>query len=86
MDPKPTWMQGPSNVLGIHVDFALLHARLQAMSDAELLAFGKQMHGLVYPLTYDGDGKPQASDCSIQLEEASAAWRRRKQLQSKRIG
>jgi len=31
------------------------------MTDAELLAFGKQMHELCYPLTYEGDGKPSVS-------------------------
>jgi hypothetical protein len=47
------------------------------MSDAEVVAFGKQMRGLVYPLTYDGHGKPSVSAFSIQLGEARAEWRRR---------
>jgi hypothetical protein len=48
------------------------------MSDADLLAFGKQMRELVYPLTYGSDGKPSVSAFSIQLGEARAEWRRRK--------
>jgi hypothetical protein len=31
------------------------------MTDDELLAFGRQMRSLVYPLTYDGEGKPSLS-------------------------
>jgi hypothetical protein len=27
------------------------------MSDAELIAFGREMRGLIYPLRYDGDGE-----------------------------
>lgn len=64
--------------LDVSVDLDALRARLRSMSDAELLAFGKQMRSLVYPLTYDGDGKPQVSTFSIQLDEARAEWRRRK--------
>jgi hypothetical protein len=45
------------------------------MNDADLLALGRQMRSLVYPLTYDG--KPSVSAFSIQLEEAGAEWRRR---------
>jgi hypothetical protein len=47
------------------------------MTDAELISYGRQMRGLVYPLTYGGDGKPSASAFSIQLDEARAEWRRR---------
>jgi hypothetical protein len=36
------------------------------------------MYALVYPLTYDGDRKPQVSAFAIQLDEARAEWRRRK--------
>ena len=75
--PTANWLQDPSNALGVHVDLDTLRARLHGMTDAELLAFGKQMHELVYPLTYDGDGKPNVSAFSIQLEEAGAEWRRR---------
>src|SRR5215472_17467510 len=57
MEPKPSWLEDPSNALGIHLDFDALRVRLERMSDEELLAFGKQMHKLVYPLTYDGDGR-----------------------------
>jgi hypothetical protein len=76
MENKPTWMQDPSNALGIHVDLGALRARLRNMNDADLLAFGRQMRSLVYPLTYDGDGKPSVSAFSIQLEEAGSEWRR----------
>lgn len=47
------------------------------MTDDELVAFGKQMRELVYPLTYDCDGKPSISAFSIQLDEARAEWLRR---------
>lgn len=63
--------------LDVSVDLDALRARLQAMREDELLAFGKQMRSLVYPLTYDGDGKPTVSAFSIQLDEARAEWRRR---------
>jgi hypothetical protein len=74
---KPCWLEDPSNALGISVDLDALRIRLQNMSDNELFAFGRQMRSLVYPLTYDGDGKPSVSAFSIQLEEARAEWRRR---------
>jgi hypothetical protein len=51
--------------------------RLRAMTDAELIAAEKQLRSLVYPLRYDGDGKPMVSAFSIQLDEARAEWRRR---------
>jgi hypothetical protein len=41
-----------------------------------MFAFGKKMHLLCYPLTYD-EGKPRVSVFSIQLDEARAEWRRR---------
>jgi hypothetical protein len=63
--------------LEISVDLGALRIRLGGMNDSELLAFGNQMHHLVYPLTYDGDGKPSASAFSIQLNEARNEWRRR---------
>ena len=47
------------------------------MSEDELLAFGWQMHELVYPLRYGFDGKPVVSLFSIQLDEARKEWRRR---------
>lgn len=62
----------------ISVDLAALRLRLQSMSDAELLAFGKQMRNLVYPLTYGADGKPSVSAFSIQLQAARDEWRRRR--------
>jgi hypothetical protein len=53
MESKPSWLQDPSNALGISMDLDALRVRLQNMSDKELMAFGKQMRSLVYPLTYD---------------------------------
>ena len=44
--------------------------QIRQMTEGELLAFGRQMHDLVYPLSYGGDGKPQVSAFSIQLDEA----------------
>ena len=64
--------------LGLDLDLVALRARLQKMTDAELLAFGRQMRSLVYPLTYGGDRKPPVSAFSIQLDEARAEWRRRR--------
>jgi len=54
-----------------------LRAKLQAMSEAELLAFGKSMREMIYPRRYDGKGKPTVSSFSIQLDEARNEWRRR---------
>ncbi len=54
-----------------------LRDRLQGISDADLIVFGKQMRGIVYPLSYDWQGKPVVSAFSIQLEEARAEWRQR---------
>lgn len=64
--------------LEISIDLAAVRSRLQSMTDAELLAFGKQMHELVYPITFGGDGKPQVSAFSIQLEAARVEWKSRK--------
>jgi hypothetical protein len=76
--PGLSWLQGPTNALGISVDLDAIRARLQNMNEAELLAFGRQMRSLVYPLTYGSDGKPSVSAFSIQLDEARAEWRQRK--------
>jgi hypothetical protein len=59
------------------IDLVALRAKLQAMSEAELLAFGKSMHDMIYPRRYDFHGKPTVSSFSIQLDEARAEWRRR---------
>ena len=64
--------------LDVSVDLAALRNRPQEMSEAELLAFGKQMWDLVYPLTYRADGNPSVSSFSIQLDEARTEWRRRR--------
>lgn len=58
-------------------DVEACREKLRAMTDAELISFGKQMHDLVYPRTYDFYGKPTVSAFSIQLDEARAEWRRR---------
>jgi hypothetical protein len=52
-------------------------AKLQAMSEAELLALGKDMHKSVYPRVYGFDRKPTVSSFSIQLDEARKEWRKR---------
>ena len=59
------------------VDLDVVRARLATMSDVDLIAFGRQMRGLVYPLRYDHDGKPVVTAFSIQLDQARAEWRRR---------
>jgi hypothetical protein len=43
-----SWMQRPSNALGISVDLDALRTQLQKMSAADLLVFGEQMRQLVY--------------------------------------
>jgi hypothetical protein len=68
---------GRCKELDISVDLESLRARLQKMSDDELIVFGKQMRNLVYPLSYDFHGKPVVSAFSIQLDEARSEWRRR---------
>ena len=59
-------------------DVDATRARIQAMSDPELIAFGQRMRELVYPLTYGFDGKPSVSAFSIQLTEARDEGRRRR--------
>lgn len=49
-----------------------LRARLQTMSDEELIRFGKYAHGLA-GVRVSGTGDPH----KIQLEEARREWRRR---------
>lgn len=71
------WRQGSSDSAGSSVDVEALRVRLSGMSDMALMDFGKQMHGLVYPLRYGADGKPSVSAFSIQLEVAREEWRRR---------
>ena len=39
-----------------NVDLARLRVELQAMSGAELLAYGYEMHRMAYPHTYDFHG------------------------------
>ena len=50
-----------------------LRERLQAMSDEELVKFGKYARGLC-GLRVSGTGDP----FKVQLEEAKAEWRRRR--------
>jgi hypothetical protein len=75
---NPAWTQRPSNAMDRSVDLGALRARLEKMTDDELVKFGRQVRGLCYPLTYDGDGKPTISAFDVQLEEARREWRRRK--------
>jgi hypothetical protein len=68
---KTTWTRGPSNAFNDSVDIAaVLRTKLAAVTEVELIAFGRQMRGLVYPRSYDGAGKVQVSAFSIQLDEA----------------
>lgn len=59
------------------IDLVTLRARVQEMSDSELLSFGRVMHNMVYPRMHGPKGKPTVSAFSIQLDEARAEWRRR---------
>jgi hypothetical protein len=59
------------------VDVVALRAKLQAMTEADLLAFGKGIHDLIYPRRYDFKDRPTVSSFSIKLDEARAEWRRR---------
>jgi hypothetical protein len=59
------------------LDLVALRAKLAAMSEAELLAFGKSMHDMIYPRRYHFHGKPTVSSFSIRLDEARLEWRRR---------
>ena len=74
---KASWTLGPSNAFNDSVDIEALRAKPSVMTEAELIAFGRQMGCLVYPRSYDGDGKVQVSAFSIQLDEARSEWRRR---------
>jgi hypothetical protein len=66
-----SWAQGPNNALDTSVELDALRARLRAMTDDELLKFGRQIRSLCHPLTYDGDGKPNVGAFPIQLDEAA---------------
>ena len=48
-----------SRELNLSMDLDALRERLRAMTDGELLRFGKQMHALCYPRTYGPDGFPR---------------------------
>jgi hypothetical protein len=67
----------PCRELDNSVDLAALRLRLQKMTDDELIAFGKQVRDLVYPLRYGFNGQPAVSAFSIQLDEARLEWLRR---------
>jgi len=58
-------------------DLEEFRERLRKLSDSELFSFGREMHALVYPLSFGFDGKPVRCAFSIQLVEARAEWRRR---------
>jgi hypothetical protein len=55
-----------------------IRAWLSTISDVELIVFGNQMRGLVYPLSFDHNGQPTVTAFSIQLKEARAKWRWRR--------
>jgi hypothetical protein len=59
------------------LDVDAVREHLRRMTDSELLSFGRQMRGLVFPLTYDFSGKPVCCAFSIQLDECRAECRRR---------
>jgi len=71
--------------LELSVDLDALRARLKAMSDDELVKFGKEMTGLVHPLAFGIYSKPKISAFSIQLSEARSEWRRRRHPRNRKI-
>jgi hypothetical protein len=58
------------------IDLDELRARLRKMSDADLLAFGKAARNMCSPAA--NLGKPPRHVFVVQLQEARAEWRRRK--------
>ena len=58
------------------VDIDQLRTRLQKMSDAELLRFGKAARYMCTPQA--NIGKLPRPEFVIQLEEAKAEWKRRR--------
>jgi hypothetical protein len=59
------------------LDVDSLRTRLRKMSDEELREFGKAARYMVSPTA--NMGKPPLPDFVLQLEEARAEWRRRRQ-------
>jgi hypothetical protein len=66
-------------------DVEAVRTRIQKMTDEELIAFGKRMRELVYPITYGFNGKPTVSAFSIQLAEAREEWRRRHLMDIRKV-
>jgi hypothetical protein len=60
------------------VDADELRARLRKMNDADLIAFGKAARYMCSPKA--NLGKPPRPPFVIQLREARAEWRRRKDV------
>jgi hypothetical protein len=60
------------------VEVTELRERLQKMSEAELLAFGKDAKYMCSPRA--NIGKPPRECFVIQLNEAKAEWRRRQEF------
>jgi hypothetical protein len=61
------------NISGLNIDE--LRSRLHAMTDSELLQFGKASRWLCEPK--NNHGRPPQGVFVFQLEEARAEWRRR---------
>jgi hypothetical protein len=62
---------------GEGVDLDQLRERLRGMTDEELLQFGKAARNMCSPEA--NLGKPPRKAFVIQLEEARAEWKRRKE-------
>jgi hypothetical protein len=65
------------------VDLDELRARLRRMNDANLIAFGKAARYMCSPKA--NLGKPPRHPFVIQLQEARAEWRRRKDTRLKSV-
>lgn len=66
-----------SSVARSSIDIAELRARLRAMSDAELRRFGSAARHMCSTLRSRRPEDLARVEFEIQLEEASAEWRRR---------
>jgi hypothetical protein len=64
------------SAVGFSDDLESLRARLRKMSDAELLKFGRAARYMCSPKA--NMGKPPLEAFVVQLAEARAEWRRRK--------
>lgn len=77
MAEKPDWFRGmqigfrPEEPLDMHA----LHVKLAQMPEDELIAFGKSMKRVAFPIMISHDKQP--SVWLVQYNEARAEWRRR---------